>query len=436
MANFNYSRTNPAVDQFAGAGGVNAYGGLSFNKRTIAPRIGFALDIGSDGKTVLRGGFSQDYDPGSYMAEGALARNAPYASLLDYYNGSLQLGPSLVNGLSLPATGLATYSAANAIEPKSYTPYADQWGLFLDRRLTPRLSVELSGSGSMGIHLYESYNINQPYPAPTPYAYQRYPFPNYASRIQYLGFAGGSTYYGGEAKVTGQLRSDLRVLATYRYAKSLDDSTQPETTQDSRPTGPQYIYNLRGNRSVSPFDVPQRLIITASYDLPLRDSGRGHTLEAVFGGWRLATLITLQSGFPFTPELAINGLNNGGYQLPDRAGSGALPADQRSVLQWFNTSLNPASKSTEFVIPAAFQYGNSGFGIVRGPGLTTVDAALARTYAIGERAHLQTRIEATNLLDRTNFALPNALLGVDASGAISHTATPSRNMQLVARINW
>ena len=49
---------------------------------------------------------------------------------------------------------------------------------------------------------------------------------------------------------------------------------------------------------------------------------------------------------------------------------------------------------------------------------------------------LQTRIEATNLFNRTNLALPNAILGLDSSGTISHTATPSRNMQLVAKLIW
>ena len=420
MVNFNYSRTNPAANQFAGVGGVNAYGGLSFNKRTIAPRIGFALDIGSDGATVLRGGFSQDYDPGSYMAEGMLARNAPYESQLDYYNGSLQPGQPMGAGL-VSYKPLAIQSAINAIEPKSYTPYADQWGLYLDRRLSQHLTAELSGTGSMGIHLYETYNINQPFPAPTPYPYERYPFPSTPDlRIQYLGFAAGSTYYGGEAKLTGQVRHDLRILATYRYAKSIDDATQPETPQASRPSGPQYIYNLRGDRSASPFDVPQRLIVTAAYDLPF------HV--------QFDALVTLQSGFPFTPQLAINGLNNGAYQLPNRVGTGALPANRQSATQWFNTSLT--GPTAAFTVPALFQYGNSGFDIVRGPGLSSVDMSLSRTFSLRERMRLQTRIEATNLFNRTNLALPNAILGLDSSGTISHTATPSRNMQLVAKLIW
>jgi hypothetical protein len=271
----------------------------------------------------------------------------------------------------------------------------------------------------MGIHLYESYNVNQPYPAPTPYSTNRYPYPNYTSRVEYLGFAGGSTYYGGQAKLSGQVGSHLMLLVTYRYAKSLDDSSPPETSQDSRPSGPQYIYNLRGNRSPSPFDIPQRVVATVSY---------------AFGKWRIDTLTTVQSGLPFTPQLGTNGLNNGGYQLPDRVGSGTLPSSQRSVMDWFNTAVD--SPNAAFQTPAPFQYGNSGFDILRGPGLATFDAALSREFAVRENLRLQTRVEAFNALNRTNLALPQRILELESSGVISHTATASRNIQLVARLSW
>lgn len=424
MVNFNYDRDSPALNQFAGQEGVNAYGGLSYNKLTLAPRIALAWELSTDGATVIRAAFSKDYDPGAYMAEGILARNAPYASNLDLFNGSLQLGPSLTAGL--PAPSSAVQGTIYAIEPNGYTPYADQWGLFVEHRLRPRLTLELAGTGSMGIHLYESYNINQPYPAPTPYNTNRYPYPAYDSRVEYLGFAGGSTYYGGQAKLSGQAGSHVTMLITYRYAKSLDDSSPPETSQDSRPSGPQYIYDLRGNRSPSPFDIPQRVVATVSWAAPFR--------EKLLANWRIDTLTSIQSGLPFTPQLATNGLNNGGYQLPNRVGSGSLPSDRRSYLDWFNTAVD--SPNAPFQTPAPFQYGNSGFDILRGPGLATVDAALSREFAVREKLRLQTRVEAFNLLNRTNLALPQRILELESSGVISHTATPSRNIQLVARLSW
>lgn len=446
LVNFNFSRTTPALDQFASQNGVNPYGGLSYNKRTLAPRVGFAWDIFGTGATVVRGGFSKNYDTGTYIAEGILAQNPPYASRLDTINGTFQLGPNLTAGLPAPQSAALLNTASlngaqgsiYAIQPQSYTPYADQWGLFVEQRLRPRLTLELAGMGSMGIHLYETYDANQPSPAPTPFAYVRYPYYPYTSRIEYLGFAGGSTYYGGQAKLAGQPAPGLQLLMTYRYAKSLDDSTAPGTTQDSRPSTPQYIYNLRGNRSPSPFDIAQRLVLTASYELPFHRNTGGsfRTLHAIIGNWRASTVVTAQTGVPFTPQLAVNSLNNGGYQLPDRLGAGSLPAGRRSYLQWFNTSLDPADPSRAFAIPVVYQYGNSGFDILRGPGLTTVDASLGRRFPLSERLRLETRVDAFNFLNQTNFALPNRILGVESAGVISHTSTPARQIQLLARIEW
>jgi len=81
-------------------------------------------------------------------------------------------------------------------------------------------------------------------------------------------------------------------------------------------------------------------------------------------------------------------------------------------------------------------YGNSGFDILRGPGLAAADASLSRSFRLRETLRLETRFSATNLLNRTNFALPNRFLGVESSGVISHTVTPARQLQLAVRVVW
>ncbi len=398
------------------------------------------LNLSPSGSAALRGGFSADYDSGNYLAEGILARNPPYASSLDMINGTFQLGPTLTTGLPAPvATPLLTAAALNAaqgginaIQPENYTPYADQWDLFLERRLGSRLVLEVGGVGSMGIHLEDAFNANQPFPAPTPYATLRYPYDPYESRITYLNLGGGSTYYGGQARLSGQIRPGLTMLLSYSHSKSVDDSVAPFSDPLSRPAAPQDTYNARGNRSLSPFDIAQRAVLTAQYELP-RAASRGW-LTAATRGWRASAMVTLQTGFPFTPELAVNSLNNGGFQLPNRAGNGALPADQRSYLRWFDTSLGTVESA--FQVPALYQYGNSGFDILRGPGLATADGAVSRSFRLRDSLRLETRLAATNLLNHTNFALPDRYLGVESSGVISHTVTPSRQLQLAVRVAW
>ena len=92
MVNFHFETHGAEFIESAGQNGVNGYAGVSFYRRAIAPRIGFALDVFGTGATMLRGGFSKAYDPGSYMTTGALARNPPYASRLDLINGTFPIG--------------------------------------------------------------------------------------------------------------------------------------------------------------------------------------------------------------------------------------------------------------------------------------------------------------------------------------------------------
>jgi len=444
IVNFNFDLEAPALDQFAGQGAVNRFGGIGFRKTTVAPRIGFACDVTGNGRTVLRGGFSMGYDTGAYYSQGRLARNPPFASRLDIINGSYQLGTRLDDGLPPPeATALLDVESLNrartaiyAIEPDSYTPYADQWGLVLEHALASDLRIELSGAGSMGMHLYGAYDANQPYPAPDPYPYPRYPFEPLTSRVEYLGYAAGSTYYGGQARVEGRILSGLLVNATYRYAHQIDDGTEPSTPQLSRPAVPQYIYHLRGVRSASPYDIKHRLMANAMYELPASIAGLPKPLGAALGGWTTSAFVTLQTGFPFAPEMAVNPLNNGAVQLPNRVGSGVLPAGERSHLRWFNTSLDPSDPDHAFEFPGAFEYGNAGLGILRGPGLAAVDIALHRRFRLMEGTGLELRFEAFNLLNRVNLALPNRVLEVDSAGVISHTATPSRQIRISAMLDW
>jgi hypothetical protein len=65
-----------------------------------------------------------------------------------------------------------------------------------------------------------------------------------------------------------------------------------------------------------------------------------------------------------------------------------------------------------------------------------VDAALARRFQAGGGVSLRVRIEVYNLFNRANFALPNRILGLANSGAISRTSTPARQIQMALGLEW
>jgi hypothetical protein len=437
LVNFDFSHSDPALDMFAGENGVSstarhAYSGLDF-----APRAGFAFDLTGSGSTVLRGGFSTTFYPASYLVQGVLARNEPWAAQQDLFSGSLLLGPRLSAGLPAVAPmSFATPQALNsagfdiyAMDPKTFTPYSDQWGLSIQHRFDARWSIEIAGTASMGIHLPAEYDLNQPANGPGPLLPRRelWGVPQ-LSRIEFMSSAGGSTYYGGQVRLAGRLARGLQTTASWNYGKSEDDSSEPLSGQQSRPWLPQNSYGSQ--RGLSPFDVASRFFMTFSYEIP----SAGGWWQRPFSHWQLDGVVTLQSGMPFTPELAANVSNDGGPQLPDRVGFGSLPAGQRSASGWFNTSLDTTGSA--FLTPPLFNFGNSGYDILRGPGLATVDAALSRRLVLAGRLRLLLRAEAFNSLNRTNLGMPNRILGLDSSGSIDHTSTAARQIQLVTRLEW
>ena len=135
------------------------------------------------------------------------------------------------------------------------------------------------------------------------------------------------------------------------------------------------------------FDVRNVGVISAVYALPFGRAGRD-LRQALVSGWMLNSVVTLQGGFPFTPQLSYNPSNNGDTRNPVRpfvnpAFSG--PVILGNPNQWFN----PAA----FLAPPA----NSGFhGILGrdtliGPGLATWDFSVLKDTAAGERARVQFR---------------------------------------------
>src|SRR5207249_9026557 len=93
--------------------------------------------------------------------------------------------------------------------------------------------------------------------------------------------------------------------------------------------------------------------------------------DKLASGWQLNAIVTLLSGFPVTPQVGSNQSGNGDTRVPDRpnlnpAFSG--PKIIGRVEQWFN----PAA----YLLPTPGTFGDAGRGILRGPGLATLDLSL------------------------------------------------------------
>src|SRR5262249_567812 len=133
------------------------------------------------------------------------------------------------------------------------------------------------------------------------------------------------------------------------------------------------------------------------------------------------------SGGRFTPVLGTNVSNSsgGGTQRPNRVANGSLPADQRSITRWFDTSA--------FTTPALYTFGNSGTGILTAAGYFDVDLGVVRASRVTEGMGLNLGGEAFNAFNRANFNAPNATIGTAQAGVINSTQ-PARVIQVAVKL--
>jgi len=146
----------------------------------------------------------------------------------------------------------------------------------------------------------------------------------------------------------------------------------------------------------------------------------------------VSSIITAQSGEPFTPELSTDNSNTGNT-------GGNFGIDRPNVLfnpklsnptpqEWFNTAA--------FQIPPQYTWGDAGRNILRGPGLATVDFSLRRRFVLRERMTLTAEAQAFNLLNRANFNLPDAFADQPLTFGKIFSAQDPRQIQFALRLAY
>jgi hypothetical protein len=244
---------------------------------------------------------------------------------------------------------------------------------------------------------------------------------------------GDSSYNALQVDANHRFSDRFSVRGVYTWSKTIDDGDSPNsTTSGNEPALVSNPFDLGADKGLANFDVRNTAVISATWVLP---SG---PVKALTGGWTVNSIVTLQGGFPFTPQLSYNPSNNGDTRNPVRPF--VNPAFTGPVIlgnpnEWFN----PAA----FIAPPANSgfYGNLGRDTLIGPGLATWDFSLLKNMPLRENTNLQFRTEIFNLLDRANFNSPNAVVftpsGVSpTAGLITSTATSSRQIQFGLKLLW
>jgi hypothetical protein len=397
---------------------------LDPSKVRLAPRVGFALAL-DDSRAVIRGGYGIFLNQWAYSVQTAFARNLPFFFTKQVDVPSDVTVPTLNTRDILTSTATGTVGA-NVMDHAFNVEYTQTWSGGLQYELFPSTMVEVSYMGSWTLAADNATVRNVPEPGPGSIQARR-PIPQ-LSNINAIRFDGKSIYHGLTFKTERRLQDNYAFTVSYTLSTSKDDASSPGPTaaEFNRPQNVRDIFD--GEWAHSSFDHRHQFVASGTYELPLF-AGAGGVKEALIAGWRFNTIITARSGSPFTVNLGIDQANVGAgpAQRPDQVGDPNLPRGEATPERWFDTDA--------FGLPERFTFGSAPRNSVVGPGFANVDVSIAKTWPVQDGQQLEFRWEIFNLLNRTNFDLPNRIFGTPNFGRIFSASTP-REMQFGLRFSF
>lgn len=413
---------------------------------TLAPRVGFALDMFGNGKSSLRGGFGISYERNFGNITYNASFNPPASDVL-----SATCAPQTTVGVPTACGAPVSNSSLGPLGspgPPSPIPPAELrapnpninvaqtqfWSLALQQEVAQNAIFELSYSGAHGVHLYDLENINligggQAYLG-DPLTFAQSPdcpspclnrLNDQYTDIGMRGSMGSSSYNALNVKFqTRNLHNTgISVVANYTWAHSLDDISS--TFSDSLQGGSEYIgplgytdpFNPKLDWGSSDYDVRQRFIVSPIWETPWYKKGNGWLAQTV-GGWSVVGVYTARTGTPFSVFDATNVLNAAyttprltpatpitNYHLPSPTAIGpnqflatTLPLPASAA------PLDPTLGVSDFgPYPADMTHRNS----FRGPGAWNFDMAVSKRFRATERVAIEFRAEGYDLLNHHNY---------------------------------
>lgn len=419
----------------------------ALNEKT-ALRAGYGLFY-TVSRATIKGhtgsGFSTDSSP-EFSRDGGLTQ---YATLENPYPNGLNIPPGNTLGAStFLGLGLGTETRADS------NPQYQSWNFSVQRQLPSSTVAEVNYTGSKGTHLYFGGGVeNQNRLDPSYWSLGRTalnssvtnpfygvitdtksrlsqltvslntllrPYPQYAGGVSgSTPNIGNSIYHAVQFKLEKRFTHGLSLLSHYTISKLIDDSSfsSGNVAWLGGTTSVQNYKNLRLERAVSAMDVPQRLVMSFTYELPV---GKGKALmggankvtNAVVGGWVVDGLMTFSKGYAIIPGLQ-GGVLWEGSQRPNLIGD---PSMKGSVEDRLNNYFNTAA----FSRPAPDTFGTAPRTLnYRTPGIKNADASLLKNIAFRESMRLQFRLEAFNVTNTPTFGGPGATFGASNFGVIS-----------------
>ena len=476
----------------------------SVDPNNFGPRVGFAYAPFDSGRLVLRGGYGIFHSRSGFVSINNSLFSPPFYLQTFSANATIE-NPFVSPGspvllpaqdqfpILVPGSSLFGFT----FDRNNRTPYVQQYNLSAQFLLKKNMLWEVAYVGTRGLNLLRQVAINQARLASpqrpiinavtnsittnTPNNAQlRAPFQGVLPGNGQSGFlqdqsTAQSTYHSLQTSLTKRLSSGLQLLASYTYAKSIDNASggNPATGTGGGETSsvPGDQLDNRANRGVSDFDRTHRFVLSFLWDLPRLAFARRSTVgRALLSNWQTSGVVTAMSGAPI--DIIDGGagtfyFGSGGVARPNWA-PGATRNSATSNIPpgyFFNPlafarptvltgQLIPSSNGTATAGATGTDFGNVGRNVLRGPRQTNVDFSVIKRFPIKESRNIEFRAEFFNLFNHVNFANPLSNLNAVSSsggsidpntgqvtrpgdfGRIISTSNNPRIIQFAAKLNF
>jgi hypothetical protein len=472
-------------------------GFVDTNYKGIAPRFGLSYRLTP--AMVLRGGYGVFFNPSQFGAAGVGTNGQEGFNATTNWNTTYQgdgatpwgrLSDPFPDGLVYP-TGNTLGALTNVgtgigapIRTMNTLPYTQTWSFGLQYQLPGDVLIDANYVGTKGTHLYHGSvsqlnylgpwvekltpdqiaDLNTYVPNPfygiitdplVPLGYSPevtkqqllYRFPQYTGVSSAFQPRSNSSYNAFQLRVEKRFSKGLQFLMNYTISKSLDDSSVSANTTwlggiQTTLVNPN---NLRLERSVSQFDIPQVLNIAYVYDLPFgRDSYWGRNwnpwVNAFLGGWRTNGMWRFDNGQPLHLYFQAN-TDSEGKSLPGGYGMRpdlSAPLVRNQGADWLdNYFANPevATPPLNYTLGTAPRELSS----ARRPGTNTASLSLFKSFSLNrlrEGSRLEYRAEAFNAFNHPQFCGPNTTVGGEEFGRVSCQANSPREVQMALKFYW
>jgi len=435
----------------------------------FGPRVGFAWQVlPHSSRFVLRGGYGIYYSHLVTYELQFVGSNQPYV-VSSSNSGVANAAATFQNPFPQPFLSAASFPVwipytptsaftAGGIDPNYRPGITHQASMNLQTKLARDFLLEIGYVGKVGTDLTVSHAGNQANlasPADPIRGQTNNTASNVRLRAPLLGFAptsitivdssGSSMYNALAVSLTKRFSKGLQFLASYTWAKALDDSFASEAASTSAVFGSVIGDNDHPSQRYGPsgFSRSQRLVVSYVYELPLLVK-HGGPAAFLANGWSLSGVTTIQSGEKLTllgnntnNAYGINGTGADRAQLAAGCTYGQL-VTSGSLESKLNNYFNTSCIAPYAILPGgATDFGNSGVGIVSGPGQNNFDLALAKRTSLvrlKEGVSLEFRAEAFNVFNHAQFTNPANNASLATFGQITATSVNPRIMQLALKL--